>query len=84
MTEQPTGDAKALIEYLAKALTDAPDQVIVDEFEDDGETVIELEVGESDLGKIIGRSGRTARALRTVLNAAGMKAQKRYALEIIE
>ena len=84
MTEQPTGDAKVLIEYLAKALTDAPDQVIVDEFEDEGETVIELEVAESDLGKIIGRSGRTARALRTVLNAAGMKAQKRYALEIIE
>jgi predicted RNA-binding protein YlqC (UPF0109 family) len=84
MTEQPTGDAKALIEQIAKALVDDPGQVAVDEYEDEGEQVIELTVAESDLGKIIGRSGRTARALRAVLSAASLKARKRYALEIIE
>lgn len=83
MNESAT-NAKALIEYLAKSLVDDPAQVVVDEYEDDGETVLELEVAESDLGKVIGRSGRTARALRTVLSACGTKANKRYALEIIE
>lgn len=83
MTEL-TADGKALIEQIAKALVDDPGQVAVDEYEDEGEQVIELTVAESDLGKIIGRSGRTARALRTVLSAASLKAHKRYALEIIE
>jgi hypothetical protein len=83
MTEQ-TGDAKALIEQIAKALVDDPAQVAVDQYEDDGETVLELTVAESDLGKIIGRAGRTARALRTVLAVASLKSHKRYALEIVE
>ena len=78
------GDGKALIEQIAKALVDDPAQVAVDEYEDEGEQVIELTVAENDLGKIIGRSGRTARALRTVLAAAGLKLHKRYALEIVE
>ena len=83
MTEQ-TANARALIEHIAKALVDQKDAVFVDEYEDGDETVIELEVAEADLGKIIGRSGRVARALRNVLSAAGSKVDKRYALEIIE
>ncbi len=82
MTEQ--GDAKILLEHVTKALVDAPDQVSVSQVDEDGETVLELTVAEADLGKVIGKSGRTARALRTLLNAAGLKAHKRYALEILE
>ena len=83
MTEQ-SADARALIEQIAKALVDKKDEVFVDEYEDGDETVIELEVAEEDLGKVIGRSGRVARALRTVLSAVGAKNDKRYALEILE
>jgi hypothetical protein len=83
MTEQ-AADVRALIEHIAKALVDKKDEVFVDEYEDGDETVIELEVAEADLGKVIGRSGRVARALRTVLAAAGSKQDKRYALEIVE
>jgi len=80
----PNGDVRALVEQIAKALVDAPDQVFVDQFEEDGETVFELEVAPEDVGKVIGRHGRTARALRTLLGAAGMKFNKRYDLEILE
>ncbi len=83
MSEQ-AADARALIEHIAKALVDAKGEVFVDEYEDGEETVIELEVAEADVGKVIGRSGRIARALRTMLSAAGSKLDKRYALEIIE
>ena len=83
MNEQP-GDVKVLLEQVAKALVDAPDQVSVNAVDEDGETVLELTVAENDLGKVIGKSGRTARALRTLLSAAGIKAHKRYALEILE
>jgi len=83
MTEQ-LPDARALIEYIAKALVDKKDEVFLDEYEDGDETVLELEVAEDELGKVIGRSGRIARALRTVLNAVGTKNDKRYALEILE
>jgi uncharacterized protein len=83
MSEQ-SGDPKILLEHVTKALVDAPDQVSVSQIEEDGEIVLELTVAENDLGKVIGKSGRTARALRTLLSAAGMKAQKRYALEILE
>jgi hypothetical protein len=75
---------RALVEHIAKALVDAPDQVFVETFEEDGETVLELEVAEAEVGKVIGRHGRTAKALRAVVNAAGLKQNKRYALEIIE
>jgi predicted RNA-binding protein YlqC (UPF0109 family) len=81
---EPGGDVKILIEHVTKVLVDAPDQVSVNQVEEDGETVLELTVAESDVGKVIGRSGRTARALRTLLSAAGIKAHKRYALEILE
>lgn len=83
MTEQ-AANARALIEHIAKSLVDAPGEVFIDEYEDGDEIVIELEVAEADLGKVIGRSGRVARALRSVLGAAGSKQNKRYALEIIE
>ena len=80
MTE-PSGDICALIELIAKELVDSPDEVFVEKFDDD---VIELEVAEADVGKVIGRQGRTARALRALMNAAGNRAHKRYQLEIIE
>ena len=83
MSEQ-SGDPKILLEHVTKALVDAPDQVQVSQVEEEGEIVLELTVAENDLGKVIGKSGRTARALRTLLSAAGIKAQKRYALEILE
>ena len=83
MSEQ-AADARALIEHIAKALVDAKEEVFVDEYEDGEETVVELEVAETEVGKVIGRSGRIARALRTVLSAAGTKLDKRYALEIVE
>ena len=72
MTE-PTANARALIEHIAKAIVEDKAAVFLDEYEDGDETVIELEVAEAELGKIIGRSGRIARALRTVLAAAGTK-----------
>ncbi|HEY1263594.1 MAG TPA: KH domain-containing protein [Terriglobales bacterium] len=81
---EPNGDVRVLVEQIAKSLVDAQDQVFVESFEEDGETVIELEVAENEVGKVIGRHGRTAKALRTLLNAAGIRHNKRYDLEIIE
>lgn len=75
---------KDLIEYIAKALVDQPDQVKVVEVEGEKTSVIELSVAKEDLGKIIGKQGRTARALRTILTAASTKLKKRAVLEIIE
>ena len=83
MIEQ-AANARVMMEAIAKSLVDAPGEVFVEEYEDGDETVIELEVAEADLGRVIGRSGRVARALRAVLSAAGSKQDKRYALEIIE
>jgi hypothetical protein len=82
MTEQ-RGDVRALVEQIAKSLVDDPAQVSVEQI--DGETtVLELTVAESDLGKVIGKSGRVARAMRNLVNAAGVRAQKRFDLEILE
>jgi uncharacterized protein len=75
---------KELIEYIAKALVDYPDQVQVSEVIGEQTSVLELKVAKEDLGKIIGRQGRSAKALRTILNAASTKLQKRTVLEIIE
>jgi predicted RNA-binding protein YlqC (UPF0109 family) len=83
MSEQ-AGDVRVLVEQIAKALVDSPDEVFVEQVEEDGETVIELEVAESDMGKVIGRNGRTARALRTLISATGVRSHKRYVLEILE
>jgi uncharacterized protein len=75
---------KELIEMIAKALVDNPEQVNVREVVGEQTTVLELRVAQSDLGKIIGKQGRTARAIRTLLGAAGMKLRKRFVLEILE
>ena len=75
---------KNLIEYIAKALVDHPDDVQVNEVEGEQTTVLELKVAQDDLGKVIGKQGRTARALRTILSAASTKAKKRTVLEILE
>ncbi len=73
-----------LIEFVAKSLVDHPDEVSVRARQRDQQTVLELEVAEADLGKVIGRQGRTARALRTLLSAAGQKSRRRYSLDILD
>ena len=75
---------KDLIGYIAQALVDHPEQVEVTEVEGDQTSVLELKVAKEDIGKIIGKQGRTARALRTILSAASAKLKKRTVLEIIE
>ena len=75
---------KDLIEYIAQSLVDNPDMVAVKEVEGEKTTVYELRVGPGDLGKVIGKRGRTARSIRTILNAAATKAGKRAVLEILE
>ncbi|MBI2608404.1 MAG: KH domain-containing protein [Deltaproteobacteria bacterium] len=75
---------RELIEYVAKALVDFPDKVEVTEVVGEQTTVIELKVAKEDLGKVIGKQGRTARALRIILNATSTKLKKRSVLEIIE
>ena len=73
-----------LIEYLAKSLVDNPDAVEIHTRERDQQTVVELEVDPDDLGKVIGRQGRTARAIRNLLSAAGQKSRRRYSLDIVD
>ena len=75
---------RELVEAIAKALVDNPDQVQVRAVDGEQVTVLELRVHATDLGKVIGRQGRTAKAMRTLLGAAGMKLHKRYTLEILE
>lgn len=89
-TNAPTPVAKSLselsklVEYMAKMLVDSPDSVQVSEVTGENTTVIELKVAQSDIGKIIGKQGRTAQAIRTVLNGASTKLRKRTVLEIVE
>jgi len=75
---------KQLVETVCKSLVDNPDQVQVNQIDGEQTTILELRVAQSDLGKVIGKQGRTARAIRTILAAAGMKQRRRYNLEIIE
>jgi uncharacterized protein len=73
------------LEYLARSLVDRPDQVSVEEFEeDDGTLVLELSVDDDDYGQVIGRGGRTAQALRTVVKAAAVKENRRVLVDIVE
>ncbi len=81
---QPPGELAKLIEAIAKALVDKSDEVSVNEVVGENTTVLELKVAKDDLGKIIGKQGRTARSIRTVLNGASTKLRKRTVLEIIE
>jgi uncharacterized protein len=75
---------KELVEQIAKALVDQPDKVSVREVQGEQTTVLELRVATEDLGKVIGKQGKTARSIRTLLAAAGMKVRKRFVLEILE
>jgi uncharacterized protein len=75
---------KELIEFMSKALVDNPDQVEVREIEGEQSSVLELRVAKEDLGKVIGKQGKTARAMRTILSAASTKLRKRAMLDIIE
>jgi predicted RNA-binding protein YlqC (UPF0109 family) len=78
------GDMRALVEQIAKALVDDPEKVSVQSVDGEQVTVLELRVSPEDLGKVIGKQGRTARSIRTILGAAGMKLRKRFTLEILE
>jgi predicted RNA-binding protein YlqC (UPF0109 family) len=81
----PMGESmKQLIEDIAKALVDIPEEVTINVIEGEQTTVLELKVAPSDLGKVIGKQGRTARSIRTILGAAGMKLNRRFTLEILE
>ena len=75
---------KELLELIAKSLVDRPEEVVVTEIEGEQTTVLELRVARDDLGKVIGKQGRTARSIRTILASAGMKLKKRIVFEIIE
>lgn len=79
-----SGDVRKLAEEVAKSLVDHPEEVRVDAEQEGDTLVLELTVAESDLGRVIGKSGRTARALRILLSASAEKAQKRCSLEILE
>jgi uncharacterized protein len=73
-----------IVEYLAKRLVDEPDAVRVEEIERDGDTILELHVAKDDVGKVIGRQGRIARALRTIVRASAARRDGRVLLEIVE
>ncbi|KKN13291.1 hypothetical protein LCGC14_1007830 [marine sediment metagenome] len=75
---------RELVELIAKSLVDSPDQVHVSQIEGEQTTILELKVAQEDLGKVIGKQGRTARPMRIILGAAGMKLKRRFNLEIIE
>jgi len=77
-------DIRQLVEEIAKSLVDTPEEVVVKEVAGEHATVLELRVAASDLGKVIGKQGRTARAMRTLLGASGMKLNRRFSLEILE
>ena len=84
MTTEQGGDMRALVEQIAKSLVDEPEKVSVQAVDGEQVTVLELRVSPDDIGKVIGKQGRTARSIRTILGAAGMKLHKRYTLEILE
>ena len=84
MPAEQDGDVRELVLEIAKALVDEPELVTVEAIEGPESTVLELRVAQRDLGKVIGKQGRTARSLRTIIGAASMKLHKRHTLEIIE
>ena len=75
---------KELVEMIAKALVDSPDKVQVSQLDGAQSSIIELKVAPEDVGKVIGKQGRTAQAIRVILGAAGMKVKKRFSLELVE
>lgn len=84
LEQQPGGDMRTLVEMIAQALVDEPNQVTVEAVDGGESTVLELRVAPADVGKVIGKQGRTARAVRTILGAASMKLHRRFTLEILE
>lgn len=84
MATDQGGDMRALVEQIARALVDEPEHASVQSVDGEQVTVLELRVSPNDLGKVIGKQGRTARSIRTILSAAGMKLRKRFTLEILE
>jgi hypothetical protein len=84
MPTEQGGDVRQLVLDMAKALVDEPESVTVEAVDGSDSTVLELRVAQRDLGKVIGKQGRTARSLRTIIGAASMKLHKRHTLEIIE
>lgn len=75
---------KELVEYIAKSLVDDPSEVLVNQIEGEKSTILELRVSQDDLGKVIGKQGRIAKAIRTLLNASSTKSGKRFVLEILD
>jgi uncharacterized protein len=75
---------RELVEFLARSLVERPDEVSVEEFDEDGELVLELRVADGDVGRVIGREGRVAKAIRTVVRAAGAREGRRVTVEIVE
>ena len=80
----PRANVKAMVEHIARSLVDAPQSVVVDQFDDQGELVFELEVAPGDVGKVIGRQGSIVKAMRGLVRAIGNKHDRDYALEIVE
>jgi predicted RNA-binding protein YlqC (UPF0109 family) len=76
--------ASELVEFLVRSIVENPDEVEVEEFEDDGELVLEVKVADDDLGRVIGREGRVAKAIRTIARAAGGRDERRVSVDIIE
>ena len=76
--------ATELVDFLVRTIVENPDEVAVEEFEDDGELVLEVKVADEDLGRVIGREGRVAKAIRTIARAAGARDDRRVAVDIIE
>ena len=77
-------DMKALVELIARALVDNPEEVVVSEIGGEKTSLFELRVAASDIGKVVGKQGNTARAIRTIMSAAGTKIDKRFVLEILD
>ena len=82
--EDPAKKMSGLVVELARALVDKPEEVSVETIQDGDGTILRLHVAQSDVGKVIGKQGRTARSLRTVLSAASMKLKRRFSLDIVE
>jgi predicted RNA-binding protein YlqC (UPF0109 family) len=76
--------AAELVEYLVRSVVESPDDVEIDEYEEDGELVLEVKVADDDLGRVIGREGRVAKAIRTIARAAGARDDRRVSVEIVE
>jgi len=82
--ENPVTNMRELVTEIARALVDDPDNVTVETIADGDATIIRLRVAQSDVGKVIGKQGRTARSMRTILSAASMKLKHRFSLDIVE